>query len=350
MTLRRLLITTFVAAFGFGAVGALLYIHRTPPAAPATASAPAKDMIVDPQKPAPGDDQDNGDDKDSASKWPADAGSPEQVMYAQGQLMQKAIDQLTPRRQGHPNLYMVGFAGDGDQNVFRNEVEFVQRQFDQRFDSAGHTLVLVNSPDTLNTAPLASLSNLQSAVDAVDERMDPEQDILFLFLTSHGSREHEIYVGLDPLPLDQIAPDDLSDLFADTHIKYRVIVISACYSGGFIDAVKNDTTMVITAAREDRASFGCSADSDITDFGRAFFVDGLNHNDNFSAAFTEAAHLVDSWETRNDEEHSFPQFVTTPKIDAQLKAWRTGIHLGPPLPFKTAVPKGEKVDSLTAMR
>jgi len=339
---RPLLIVTFALAFAFGALGAVFYVHQ---AAPIAQTAPAK-----PTPAAPTPDKADPDEEEASTKWPADAGSPEQVMYAQAQLMQTAVGQLTPRRPGHPNLYVIGFAGDGEENVFRNEVEFVEHQFTQRFDSAGHVIVMINNPATLTSTPLATLSNLQTAIDAVAERMDQEQDILFLFLTTHGSREHELYVSLEPLPLDQIGPDDLADLFADTHIRHRVVVISACYSGGFVDALKNDTTMIVTAARTDRASFGCGTDSDITDFGRAFFVDGLNHNDNFKAAYDEAAQLVDSWETRDDEEHSYPQFVSTPKIEAQLKAWRAGIRLGPPLPFKTSAPKQNAVDSLTAMR
>jgi hypothetical protein len=338
---RHLLAVVFALAFAFGAAGALVYLNHPPP--PAQTSAKPTAANPDPGKP-------ESDNEQAAPKWPEDAGSPEQVMYAQAQLMQTAIGQLVPRTPGHPNLYMIAFAGDGNENVFRNEVEFVERQFTQRFDSAGHVITLINNPGTLTSTPLASLSNLQTALDAVAERMDQEQDIVFLFLTSHGSREHELYVNLEPLPLDQIGPDDLADLFADTHIRHRVIVISACYSGGFIDALKNDTTMIVTASREDRASFGCGTDSDITDFGRAFFVDGMNHNDSFKAAYAEAAGLIDSWETRDDEEHSYPQFVSTAKIETQLKAWRAGIKLGPPLPFKTSTPKADTVDSLTAMR
>src|SRR5262249_25683733 len=179
--------------------------------------------------------------------------------------------------------------------------------FTERYGAIGHTLVLVNNASTLTTYPIASLSNLQSAVDAVAEKMDPEQDVLLLFLTSHGSRDHELSVSLDPLPLDQINPDDVADLFTDTKIRNKVVVISACYSGGFIDALRGPSTMVITAARADRTSFGCGTQSAITDFGRAFFVKGLNDNDNFPAAFAEAKRLIDQWETRDHEEHSEPQ-------------------------------------------
>ncbi|MDR3385895.1 MAG: C13 family peptidase [Rudaea sp.] len=334
--MRRLLVTIFTLAFALGAVGAFVFTREH-----------VQQAAVVPAVQAP--DRDKADAKDSTEQWPDDAGSPEQVMYAQPQLMQDAVQRLLPRTPEKANLYLVGFAGDGDENVFRNEVEFVERQFVQRFDAAGHTLLLINNPATVAQRPLASLTNLGTAIDAAAGRMDPDQDILLLFLTSHGSREHELYVGLDPLPLDQITPQDLSDLFADSPIRYRVIVISACYSGGFIDALKNDTTMIITAARADRASFGCGTESEITDFGRAFFVEGLNNSDSFPAAFATASSLIDAWETRDDEEHSLPQFATTPQIEARLKAWRSGIRLGPPVPFKAAAPPPHPDDgSLTA--
>jgi hypothetical protein len=215
----------------------------------------------------------------------------------------------------------------------------VEKLFSTRFDDAGHVLALVNNPTTLPSRPIASLSNLEIAVDALANKMDPEEDVLMLFITTHGSREHELYVSLDPLPLDQIAPEDLRGLFADSKIKHRVFVISACYSGAYVDALKTDDTMVITAARSDRASFGCGTQSDITDFGRAFFVDALNHTASFSEAFAAACKLIDSWETRDGEDHSYPQISTNPEIEAKLKSWREGIKLGPVVPFQMGPPK-----------
>lgn len=339
--MRRLLALTFVLTFMLGALSAAVLLRQRAqtPVAPTPAPVAA----------ATDNDDSDTESKEPASTWPDDAGSPEQVMYAQPQRMDDAIKRLRPRSADRTNLYLIGFAGDGDENVFRNEAEFVDRQFSERFGATGHTLLLINNPATVAQRPLANLSNLQTAVAAVTARMDTDQDILLLFLTSHGSREHELYVGLDPLSLDQIGPDDLAALFADAHVRYKVIVISACYSGGFIDALKDDTTMVITAARTDRASFGCGTKSDITDFGRALFVEGLNHADSFPAAFAEAVRLIDAWETRDDEEHSYPQIFTTPQIESRLKQWRSGIRLGPPLPFKpTGLPQPADEGSLTA--
>jgi hypothetical protein len=317
------LLTAFILAFVFGAVIAATVMRPSEIAAkapPPTSSEPA--------------DPDSPDEADQHPVvWPATAGSPEQVMYAQTQRLNDALEKLAPRTDGKTNLYLISFAGDGEENVFRNEVEYVENLFIRRFAEAGHVLTLINNPATLDKRPIASLSNLELAIDALGKKMNPEQDVLMLFITTHGSREHELYVSLDPLPLDQIVPEDLADMFSESKIKHRVFVISACYSGGFIDALKNDDTMVITASRGDRASFGCGTQSEITDFGRAFFVEALNHTASFPQAFAEARKLIDGWETRDGEEHSLPQIASAPKIEASLKSWSDGIKLGAPVPF-----------------
>ena len=339
MILRRLAVT-FVIAFVLGASGTALLLHSKPESAPAHAE-------TSPSATTPPTDDDSSDDK-SDNNWPDNADSPEQVLYAQPERMRKALDKVTARVPGRANLYLIAFAGDGEENVFRNEAEFVVHQFIERFDAAGHTVLLINNPATLDSAPLASLTNLETAVDDIAQKMDPEQDVLLVFLTSHGTHDHVLYVNMDPLPLDQIAPADLADVFDGAHIRNKVVVISACYSGGFIDALKDDNSMVITAARADRASFGCGTDSDITDFGRAFFVEGLNHNDSFVGAFNIAKSLIDAWETKDGEQHSYPQIFTTPAIENILRNWRNSIHVGPPVPFAPVSKSPD--DALTALR
>ena len=266
--------------------------------------------------------------------WPDDADSPEQVLYAQPAMVRQAIADLAPPTPARVNLYLLAFAGDGEENVFRNEVEYVAKLFAQRFDGIGHSIILANNPQTLARYPLATLSNLELAAQGIAAKMNRNRDILMLFLTSHGSRDHLLYVSMDPLPLDQIAPEDIADILAKTKVRYKVAIISACYSGGFIHALKSPTTLVITAARGDRSSFGCSTDSPITDFGRAFFVDALNLTASFTAAFADARKLINQWEIRDQDRHSYPQIAGSPQIEAQLAAWRRKIRIGPPIPFR----------------
>ena len=261
--------------------------------------------------------------------------SAEEVMFDQSQLLGEALDAIKPREPGKTNLYVLSFAGDGSEDVFRNEAEYVEKLFSQRFDNAGRVLTLINNPSTVAKRPLATLTNLRLSLQALAEKMNPEQDILLLFLTSHGSEDHQLYVDLEPLPLDQITPDDLQQaLHTQPSLRWKIVIVSACYSGGFIDALRDDSTMVITAARADRTSFGCGTDSQITWFGKAFFADALNKTTSFHKAFDLASADIQKWETDDKvEERSEPQILSNRRIEAKLDDWLRGRKIGPALPF-----------------
>jgi hypothetical protein len=268
--------------------------------------------------------------------WPAGAPTPEQVVYAQGALLDREISKLRPRTPGTVNLYAIVFAGDGSQNVFRNEAEYFNRLFTRRFGAAGHVLMLENNPASLSVRPLATWSNLEDALDAVASRMDLRQDILLVYLTTHGSEDHTLLVDMDPLPLDQIGADDLAGILAEHPFKYKVVIVNACYSGGFIPPLAGAGTMIVTAASSDRSSFGCGEQSQLTWFGHAFLVDALNKTDNFRQAFALARGEVARWEKRDRYEPSNPQLSVGSGIAAQLGAWRQGFEPGPAVPFAPA--------------
>ena len=280
---------------------------------------------------------DGGADVDDAASAfdPFDA---EAVMYDQPRLLDEAIAALQPRREGRPNLFVLAFAGDGSETVFRNETEYVERLFATRFDAAGHTLVLQNHPGTVTTRPLATLTNLRASIAAMASRMDPANDILFVYLTTHGSKEHELYVNLDPLPLNAIAPLDLAEaLRTSPSVRWKVIVVNACYAGGFIDALADDSTLVMAAARSDRTSFGCGSESDITYFGKALLAEALNDTTSFPEAFALATKAVGEWEARDGiEEHSEPQIATSRSIEAHLERWRRTLPVVGTVPFTTS--------------
>ncbi|MFZ1796965.1 MAG: C13 family peptidase [Dokdonella sp.] len=264
---------------------------------------------------------------------------PEQLMFDQPKLLGAAIDALQPRTPGKANLYVIAFAGDGSENVFRNEVEYAAQLFAQRFNARGHVLVLANNPASIETRPLATLTNLRIALAEIAVQMDPAEDILLLYLTSHGSADHQLHVALDPLPLNQIMPADLAEALQTTpSVRWKVIVVNACYSGGFIDALRDDSTLVITAARSDRTSFGCGADSEITWFGKAFLADALNETTSFPDAFKRASALVGEWEAHEKEaQNSEPQITSSRSIEGKLEKWRRTLPASEPLPFSPTV-------------
>ena len=88
----------------------------------------------------------------------------------------------------------------------------------------------------------------------------------FVFMTSHGSkeglllREDESDRTLSPGKFDRILDKQCGE-------RPTVVVVSACHSGVFIGkASKGDNRIWLTAARDDRVSFGCGAEFELTYF------------------------------------------------------------------------------------
>jgi len=277
----------------------------------------------------------------------------EQAMYAQPALLDAALAKLAPQTPGKPDIYVVAFAGDAQEDVFRNEAEYVETLFSQRFGASGHVVVLENNVRTVTTRPLASWTNLQRTLERIAATMDPAEDILLLYLTTHGSEDHQLLVDLDPLPLNQIGPDDIVDaLKTKPAMRWKVVVVNACYSGGFLDALRDDSTMVMTSARADRTSFGCGADSDITYFGKAFLAEALNKTTSLREAFDLARTSVDQWETADAQhgddksiQHSEPQIASSPSIEAKLALWQRTLRDTPSIPFRPATATPASTDA-----
>jgi hypothetical protein len=245
----------------------------------------------------------------------------EETFYAQHDLLERVALDVLPERAGVTDLYFVGFAADATQDVFMREVRYARQLFDRRFDTAGRSVALINNDETVDGTPLASASNLAAAVDSVGAAMNPAEDVLFLFLTGHGSREHELAVRFPPLPLNRFGATELATMLDDAGIRWRVIVVSACYSGGFIEGLRNDTTLVLTAAATDRKSFGCSNEADFTYFGRAFFAEQLAESEiSFVTAFEQARERIHELEVSEGKKPSLPQIASTPSILAKLEA------------------------------
>ncbi len=80
---------------------------------------------------------------------------------------------------------------DGSQEVFRREVDFVRAQFSEKFNLSLHAIALINSRNSIDKEPMATITSIGESLDAIAKKMDKEQDILFLFLTSYRSKEHE---------------------------------------------------------------------------------------------------------------------------------------------------------------
>jgi len=163
------------------------------------------------------------------TRYPSPAS--EAVLIKQPQLLYEAVTELEDERPRVTDLYFVGFASYSAEDVFRKDMEVARDLFDDRFDTDGRSIVLINNPRTMLEAPFATVSNLRATLSAIGDMIDPDQDVVMVYLTSHGGRDHKLAVEFPPLQLEALAPATLKEMLDSAGIKWRIIVVSACYSG-----------------------------------------------------------------------------------------------------------------------
>ena len=253
----------------------------------------------------------------------AEAGANEELLgedlfYNQAKLLERELAAVRPGRRGTIDVYFIGVGGDAEQDVFMKEVDAVSRLFRERFGAEGKIIKLVNNRKSAATSPIASVTSLRASLKRVSEVMDKDEDILFLFLTSHGAQTHRLSLDFWPLQLYELYPAKLRALLDESGIKNRVVVVSACYSGGFIDALRNENSLVISASAPDKNSFGCSQEADWTYFGKAYFDEALRKTHSFVEAFELAKPVIAEREKTKGYEPSNPQIALGQDIKPKL--------------------------------
>lgn len=257
--------------------------------------------------------------------------SVETALYKQPALLAQQLNALKASDPKRVNMYFIGVAGDGEQEVFRREIEYVKREFDEQHGTQGRSVVLANSRSSVERLPMATVTSIRESLKAVAAKMDKSRDVLFLYLTSHGSPDHVLALEQEGMFLRGLGAKELADLLKESGIRWKVVVVGACYSGGFIAPLKEDHTIVITASRPDRSSFGCQDENDFTYFGRAFFKDALPASSSLSDAFDMARKLVRQRETqlfgrsrKQARAYSEPQMYDPPEAKRYLAQWWLG--------------------------
>jgi hypothetical protein len=235
------------------------------------------------------------------------AESDQALIEAQAMRVERAVSSLQPHEPGVTDVFFVGFAGYGAQDVFRLEAAFARDVFARRYGTGSRSLLLVNDEEDRASFPLATRTNLRHALQLIAGRMDPREDILVLLLTSHGSALEGLEVSNGALPLARLSPADVRSALADAGIRWRVVIASACFAGVFIPPLRDEATLIVTAADARHSSFGCEDDRELTWFGEAFFRDSLPGAASIQEAFVKARGIIERRERAARVERSRPQ-------------------------------------------
>lgn len=130
----------------------------------------------------------------------------------------------------------------------------------QAFDNARRDLVRAFLGAGFNRADMVDYSlqaeSPDTVITGVREAAAKATRGCLIYFTSHGAPDGMIF-GDAP----RITPDVMANMVRNScGTRPTVVIVSACYSGIFLNALQGSNRMVLTAARRDRPSFGCGAD------------------------------------------------------------------------------------------
>ena len=218
---------------------------------------------------------------------------------------------LPAQRPGIVDTYVLAFGLWGPESVFESEAKGAAKILREKLGARG-AIVRFNGKRRFGALP----KDLIGAARTVGATIDPAEDVVVLVLTSHGTPEG---IGLVAGREERlVSPDDVRRLLAEVGARYRVLIVSACYSGIFAQALADERTLVITAAAPDKPSFGCQDGATWTYFGDAFFNRALRQEKALDRAFVEAKEFVTAREKREGFDPSNPQIAGGSEVLARL--------------------------------
>jgi hypothetical protein len=212
-------------------------------------------------------------------------------------LMAESLGKLAPQRPGVVDTYVLT-ASFWNEPVFENEASQAAAILASRYDAADRTIILSagRGARAQRTFPQASPNNFNAAIGRIAKVMDPKEDLLVVFVTSHGGQDGAVAMQEQGRVGGALRPLHLRTSLQQAGIQTKLVIVSACFSGHFILPFSNPDTVVLTAAAADKTSFGCEPSRDWTFFGDALFNHAMRGGDGVIAAFEQARGIISGWE------------------------------------------------------
>lgn len=175
-----------------------------------------------------------------------------------------------------PRVVFAGFALHSESKAFRGDVELAARLM--RAVDPEAVLITLSNPALGHGAdwPFATRENVAAAMQTIAGNARAADKVVLLF-ASHGAPQ---LLGVRAANRDfgHVTAADLQQWLVPLGAKPTLVIVSACYSGSFIPALRAGWRIVLTASAPDRNSFGCQFHSRNT-----FFIEELLAGDAVTA-------------------------------------------------------------------
>jgi Peptidase C13 family len=211
--------------------------------------------------------------------------------------MADVLKALPPQRPGVVDTYVLS-ASFWNDPVFESEAKEAAVVLGRRFDATERTVVLSagRGANTTRNFPAATPNNFQAALGRIGKLIDPKEDLVVVFVTSHGGPDGAVGLQETGRMGGSMRAQHLRMSLQQAGIPNKVVIISACFSGAFILPFSDDNTVILTAAAADKTSFGCEPSRDWTFFGDALFNHALRGGGSLIESYDDALGLIGGWE------------------------------------------------------
>jgi peptidase C13-like protein len=203
----------------------------------------------------------------------------------------------------HGNWQVVLVAGDDAEPVFDDATRALAGRLAAAGVPAGNIHRLSANPAELHGGvELATIDNLLRRIAGLPARPGGR---CLIFLTSHGERGAGLWLARSNRALSP--PELARALSGGCKAVPTVVVVSGCYSGSFAaGAMAKPNRIILTAAREDRPSFGCQVGRTYTVYDQCLLA-ALPKAANWRAVFARTKSCVSRNEHAEGERPSEPQ-------------------------------------------
>jgi hypothetical protein len=185
-------------------------------------------------------------------------------------LLKQQMDSSDRLRAAKPEgrIIFAGFAMHSQSKAFRNDVLTAEKSVLSIDPNA--IIFKLNNPAFGQDAdwPYATTENIEQVLKKMGAIARPE-DKMVVLMSTHGNID-VLAINFSTKDYPHVSPSALNQWLVDLRGKSTLLLLSACYSGSFIEPLRNPSRVILTAASKDRSSFGCQFHSNNT-----YFVDAL---------------------------------------------------------------------------
>jgi hypothetical protein len=233
-------------------------------------------------------------------------------------LLKQQFEAADKRRADKPagRLILAAFAMHSQSKAFRNDVLTAERSVLALDPNA--IVFKLNNPALGQDAdwPYATTENIAQVLKKASAMARPEDKVVVL-MSTHG-RPDVLSVNFAAQYYPHVNAKVLNQWLTELRGKPTLLVLSACFSGSFLQTLGGPSRVILTAAAEDRSSFGCQFQSTNTYFIDALFNQPSLPNSTIEQLMAQAQVAIDKKERAQKlSPPSLPQIA----IGSAAKNW-----------------------------